>query len=148
MMAAGASDSGTTVKRVDANGCKSWQVGNGTRAMEVHPGLKLAEVSSHCHCWLHKWLQASKPPMFVAACVKFPWRMQISEVAKNEVSAHETLHGVSYCRNNYHTSPIHPDPLPWRCSRSTFPWPGRDHGTRKSGPRKVPNVSNHCTGVA
>ena len=50
MMAAGASNSGTTVKRVL---CKSVQIlagRNGTRAMEVHPGLKLAEVSSHCHC--------------------------------------------------------------------------------------------------
>ena len=46
---AGAPDSGTTVKRVYAKVCKLWQVGNGTRAMEVHLGLKLAEVSSHCH---------------------------------------------------------------------------------------------------
>jgi hypothetical protein len=50
MMAAGALNSGMTVKR---SVCKSMQTlagQDGTRAMEVHPGLKLAEVSSHCHC--------------------------------------------------------------------------------------------------
>ena len=48
-MAAGAFDSGMTVKR---SVCKSMQTlagQDGTRAMEVHPGLKLAHVSSHCH---------------------------------------------------------------------------------------------------